>query len=435
MIWQIGSGSSRRPKVWLKDNMNQISDNKLKKFIELQILLWQGSQEVHQIPEEFTDLILGIRECQSSGRDSRGNQDFQHNPLFWSGHYMEPQINQWLLRQRNGSKPRLPMWPAGKKFAVCLTHDVDTVAHGFSRQRLRQFKNVLKFFLKNGMEKEIIFRRFTGMSSQSEVILSSPKDNNEIFTPWLAVEAQYGFKSTFFFLPERVSSFHPNDGSLYRYHERLKFEGNSLTVAELMKEIERRGWEVGLHGAFYSYDDAEELKREKEQVELALGKEIVSIRQHYLHFDIAKTPAAQSRAGFKYDSTFGSNRIIGFRNGLAAPFYFYDFAADTPLDLLEIPLHIQENALLRGDNLSLIPALALNRTKEFIDKVEAVNGLITLLWHPNAIGANPAYFRIYEELLNYLCQKDAWVTSVREIGQWWNLRRQKLMDLTGAKVS
>jgi peptidoglycan/xylan/chitin deacetylase (PgdA/CDA1 family) len=409
--------------------MRQTLTEAQKIFIELQVRLWQGSDTVHQLPAELIELIFGFGEHQTSSRDSRGNQDFQHNSLFWSGRYLEPEINQWLLRQGDGNKQLLPMWPAGKKFAVCLTHDVDCVTHGFSRQRLRQCKNVLKFFLKNGMENDILFNKFSGIVVNSCARFANPKDSGEIFAPWLAVEAQYGFKSTFFFLPEKVSSFHPFDGPLYRYHEPVKFEGNRLTVAELMQEIERRGWEVGLHGAYYSYDDAEELKREKEQVEVALGKELISVRQHYLHFDITKTPAAQNQAGFKYDSTFGSNRIVGFRNGLAAPFYFYDLAADNPLDLLEIPLHIQENALLGSDNLYLSPALALRRAKEFIEKVEAVKGMITLLWHPNAPGTYPGSFWVYEELLNYLSQRDAWVTSIREIGQWWNLRCRKATSL------
>lgn len=39
----------------------------------MQIRLWQGSQEAKQLPEEFIDLILGVEERQTSGRDSRGN--------------------------------------------------------------------------------------------------------------------------------------------------------------------------------------------------------------------------------------------------------------------------------------------------------------------------------------------------------------------------
>ena len=188
-----------------------------------------------------------------------------------------------------------------------------------------------------------------------------------------------------------------------------------------------------MHGTFYSFDNAQELKRQKEQVERAVQKEVVSTRQHYLHFDITKTPKAQSEAGFKYDFTFGSNRLIGFRNGMAFPFYFYDLAADAPLPLLEIPLHIQDGALFSPDNLDLTPRLALLRAKELIDRVEEPRGLVTLLWHPNTADERrfPGRFWVYAELLSYIAQKDAWVAPVREVGHWWEQRRRERLGGQG----
>jgi hypothetical protein len=207
----------------------------------------------------------------------------------------------------------------------------------------------------------------------------------------------------------------------------VKFAGQDLSVAEFMQELVRHGWEVGLHGSFHSFDDAAELKRQKEQLEQVLQRDIASIRQHYLHFDINKTPRAQVAAGFKYDSSFGSNRSIGFRNGLALPFYHYDLAADCPLSLLQIPLHIQDGALMdTTSGLDLNPSLAFLRARELIDKVEAVQGLITLLWHPLPCGERnfQEWFQVYEDLLSHISQKNAWVATVGEIGRWWEWRRQ-----------
>ena len=180
-----------------------------------------------------------------------------------------------------------------------------------------------------------------------------------------------------------------------------------------------------VHGTYNSFDDAEELKRQKEQVERSSGREVVSIRQHFLHFDILKTPRAQYKAGFKYDTTMGFNRIVGFRNGLALPFQHYDLELDEPLPLLEIPLHIQDGALLMPNNLDLSPSLALKHAQELIDKVEQVNGLVTLLWHPCY---DPVWIWVYHELLKYIAGKNAWVAPVGEIGSWWE-RRQKMLGL------
>jgi len=54
----------------------------------------------------------------------------------------------------------------------------------------------------------------------------------------------------------------------------------------MIREIDRCGWEIELHPSWYSFDDADELKRQKEALEKALGHEIVSIRQHYLQSEI-----------------------------------------------------------------------------------------------------------------------------------------------------
>jgi len=59
----------------------------------------------------------------------------------------------------------------------------------------------------------------------------------------------------------------------------------------------------------------DELKRQKGALEKALDHEVVSIRQHYLHYDIRVTPAVHAETGFKYDSTQGFNDNVGFRFG------------------------------------------------------------------------------------------------------------------------
>ena len=92
----------------------------------------------------------------------------------------------------------------------------------------------------------------------------------------------------------------------------------------MIREIDRQGWEIGLHSSWYSFDDVDELKRQKEALESALGHEVISIRQHYLHYDIRVTPVVQAAAGFKYDSTLGFNDNVGFRFGTCYPYHLYD---------------------------------------------------------------------------------------------------------------
>jgi len=397
-----------------------------KRYLIQHLHLWCGLPLDIEIPFEYVSLILGLSENELPFFDRRGNKDFQHNPLFWAGHILEPVINRWLHKEINkcckikGNQKPLPVWPDGKTFAVCLTHDVDLITINSLPGMRRYLMNKLRSQNRGKAKiKNWAIDILRLMNSVAKSLLFS--GNKSFFEPWLELEDKFGFRSTFFFFPDQASYYHLLDGAWYRYHDELFFEGCMIKLQELMQQLETRGWEVGLHGTFASFDDSQELRKQKEQIETFLGSQIVSIRQHNLHFDISKTPKAQSQAGFKYDSTFGFNRIIGFRNGLAFPFYHYDLQEDQSLPILQIPLHIQDTALLRADNLDLAPELALCYAKDLIDKVENINGLVTLLWHPNVYNDKHCYgwYWVYEELLKYIATKDAWVAPVREIGAWW----------------
>jgi peptidoglycan/xylan/chitin deacetylase (PgdA/CDA1 family) len=409
-----------------------ILTNNQNNFLRQQISLIAGLRFDAEIPREFAYLLLGKTEADSLVCDNRGNKDFQHNPLFWSGRILEPVINEWIRKeiQRNGPKKLnlkpITLWPEGKKFAVCLTHDVDYVS-------IFSFKNnwrYLKCKLQDCSRKTLIQR---GLLELGRLIWATAKSRREkiqkgFFEPLLELEESYGFRSTFFFFPDQASEYHIRDGPNYRHRDILELKGRYINVKEFMRKLDRNGWEIGLHGTFNSYNNSVELLRQKQQIEHAIGSQIVSVRQHCLHYDISKTPQAQNQAGFQYDSTFGFNRIIGFRNGLALPFHHYDLQSDKPLSILQLPLIIQDVAMLRSDNLDLTPESALRYAKALIDKVERINGLVTILWHPNVCNNNlfPGWFWVYQELLKYIAGKDVWVAPIREIGAWWE-QRQKML--------
>jgi peptidoglycan/xylan/chitin deacetylase (PgdA/CDA1 family) len=197
------------------------------------------------------------------------------------------------------------------------------------------------------------------------------------------------------------------------------FDNQECTVAEMMREIDRRGWEIGLHPSWYSFDDADELKRQKDALETALGREVVSIRQHYLHYDIRVTPRIHAEAGFKYDSTLGFNDNVGFRFGTCYPWHLFDLKAGKELPVTEVPLIIQDGAmLLPTKGMRLDEDIAFQYIVHIAEIVEKVSGVLTLLWHPDGI-IEPSRWSLYLRTMKYLKQKNSWFASVREVGEWW----------------
>ena len=223
--------------------------------------------------------------------------------------------------------------------------------------------------------------------------------------------------STFFFWPglSSVTKRHHTDCT-YELYDSIVFDRQRCTVSEMIREMDRNGWEIGLHPSWYSFDDADELKRQKQALENAVGHEIVSIRQHFLHYDIRVTPAVHAAAGFRYDSTLGFNDNIGFRFGTSYPWHLYNLKSDKELSIMEIPLIIQDGAMLIPDKgMRLDEETAFKYIEQITEAVEKVGGVLTLLWHPNHI-VKVNWWRLYLKILAYLKSKNALFGSIREIG-------------------
>jgi len=239
---------------------------------------------------------------------------------------------------------------------------------------------------------------------------------------WMATEERVGAKSTVLFLPDQYGVPHYTDGG-YRYTDKVWFDGEKCSVAEVMREIHRRGWEIGLHASWESGEHLEELKRQKEQVESALDAEIVSIRHHHLHFDIRRTPLLQWEAGFRYDSSLGFNDNIGFRNGTSHPWFLPGPNAGRDSSVIELPLVIQDKGLLESLCLG-VEECALEWTELLAERVRSVGGVLTLLWHPRILQEHGGAEQ-YERTLKLLERKGAWFGTMAMIGAFW---RNRLLD-------
>ncbi len=340
--------------------------------------------------------------------------DFAFNILNSIGCLYRPILDEIYLSRHH----QTPQWPDGKTFAVCLTHDVDDVSLFSLRQSLRSLKS--PFIGMHSTHEKI--KRISNLVVIALQSLRSPflTDPLHCYERWLEIEASYRAKSTFFFWPgwKSVTRHHFKDPT-YELNDRVCFDGIGCTVTEMIREIDRRGWEIGLHPSWYSYNDADELKNQKDALENALGHSVHSIRQHCLHYDIRITPLAHATAGFKYDSTLGFNNNIGFRFGTCYPWRLYDLDSDNELPILEIPLVVQDVAMLNpSKGMSIDPNMAFHYIDLIGEEVEKVGGVLTLLWHPNEI-MNPESWNLYKRVLNHLNQKNAWITSLQEVGDWW----------------
>jgi hypothetical protein len=155
---------------------------------------------------------------------------------------------------------------------------------------------------------------------------------------------------------------------------------------------------------------------EKKRLERASGKIINGFRSHFLKIKIPDTWEFLRDAGFQHDSTLGFYDCSGFRNGMCYPFKPYNLNNRSVIDIIEIPLIIQDITLDAYMRLNLEDAW--NLTQDLIDKTEKNHGVITISWHNNTF-ISKSHAKFYENILKYCKKKKAWMTNAGNIAAFW----------------
>lgn len=334
-------------------------------------------------------------------------------------------VSEWLTAGGGTPEPdaapvraRLARWPGDRPFALFLSHDVDQI---FDRELFRVLADV-----------NHIRRRFTDGEPGSTRLalrrvaraLLKPKPTSQDFQEIVNLEGRHGFRSTFFLLHDRYWA---RNGARYRIDHPV--------LAEIASEIRAAGCELGLHGGYYRFNDAQAYRESRDLIGELFGCEPIGIRNHHLRFSYPHTWRAQVEAGFSYDATYGSSTVAGPRSLMPLPFQVFDREADRPLDLIELPLTLMDNTLFRvmrrttGDT-------ALKAALSIIEPVIGAGGLVSLLWHNNYFN-EPEYevwHQTYRLLLETLAAQKPWCATGGEIAGWWRRRaRVRVENCTTAR--
>lgn len=281
-------------------------------------------------------------------------------------------------------------WPEHSRFAACLTHDIDAIYPSSKYSLYTSAKLLSNFRIKEGLHRVI---------SRKQKNSKNPYWN---FAEIAELENQYGAKSSFYFKATATDPI----GWIY----------NIQDLREEINYLDSQGFEIGLHGGYYSQNDYEALLKEKEELESVLGKKVIGIRNHFLRFSTPYTWRLLSKLGFKYDTTFGFSDMPGFRNGMCHPFKPYDLLSNSEVNILEIPLVIMDTALFR---MPVEEAWLI--IKRLIESTEKNHGVITILWHNNTFDEvyHGKWTKLYTKILRFLQEKNAWITSAQQVYAYW----------------
>ena len=259
---------------------------------------------------------------------------------------------------------------------VSVTHDVDRIFKSY--HYLSKSLTALK---KSNFK--VINHQFKNLFSKENTYWN--------FDDVIAIEERYNIKATYFFLNESLplKLFSPKNWVLsqgrYNIHDKR--------VVNIIEELIYRGHEIGVHGSFNSYNNQELLLKEKKTLENIVGKKIIGIRQHHLNLN-ENTWEIQNNCGFMYDTSFGFNRNIGFKENRIKPFKPFDNEFIVfPLVLMDFCFSNTSDKWMKLDSI--------------IQKTIENKGVLVLNWHTDTFNSKEfkhhrADFLKILEILNQL---------------------------------
>lgn len=254
---------------------------------------------------------------------------------------------------------------------VALSHDVD---------RTKKHYQYISYFLK-AVAKADVKKAVYHLSS---FFGKEPYWN---FPEIIRIEESFEVKSTFYFLDETIP---------FKFFDKKnwklslgRYDINQKKIEDIIRWLDKNGWEIGVHGSYRSYNNEGLLKKEKENIERIVGHKITGIRQHYLNWD-EDTWKIQKGLGFKYDSTWGLTKGIGLKDDKLKPF--------KPIDdhFMEIPLMIMDTPFMELKN-------KWQEYETLINLLDKNDGILVINWHQRVYndkefpGYKAAYIKIIED--------------------------------------
>lgn len=280
-------------------------------------------------------------------------------------------------------------------WALCPTHDIDYVRKWRPGVLYRELVRNPLF----NDRREILRRRAGRLARGVRSIFGADPFTAGLDRLFEAV-ASRGGTATYFW---KAGAHGPHDVS-YRL--------GSTRLRRFFSQLHGASFEHGLHPGFHVVDHEGRLAEERRRLAEATGREVTSVRQHYLRYDPERTPRAQAAAGLSLDATLGYSEQEGFRRATCLPFQVYDLVDDRPLPLWEMPLSVMDATLAHYQGLDA--QAAIPPTVAVLDTCRRFGGAAVVLWHNTLWDAldYPGWDRHLGAVLDYGVREGAAILSV-----------------------
>jgi hypothetical protein len=156
---------------------------------------------------------------------------------------------------------------------------------------------------------------------------------------------------------------------------------------------------VGLHPSYLAGGNGSLVCTEAERLHSILGKEISFSRFHYIRLVMPASYNSALKAGITEDYSMGYPDELGFRAGIARPYFFYDVCDDRQTKLKIVPFQVMDGTLY--DYKKLDPERSKAIILKLINETKKVGGLFVSIWHNTSLLGNQSG-RIWREVFEFM---------------------------------
>jgi len=347
--------------------------------------------EVLLMDEDYFDplaasffFVSRYEEHLKSSLDNHNRYSASSSHLHKLGILNTPIVNIWaldLLTKIQSTYPDITALP--RKFDFLSTIDIDQAwkykYKGFLRTQGAIIRDILD------VDKNQLAERRQVLKGQ----IADPFDNFEMHQKW---HDEFNTAVQYFIQVGRRGKFDKNQSAKHPPFQKL------------IRRLDQYQ-EVSIHPSYQSNESIVIVKDEINTLEKILNRTVTKSRQHFLMHRMPQTYHNLIELGMKEDYTLGYSTHLGFRAGIAAPFYFYDFIKEKKTDLRIIPFCVMDITPMHYMNLNLDQAIETVLTQ--IDAVKQVGGMYCSLWHNESLsdsGRWKGWRPLYKEILSACSQ-------------------------------
>ena len=323
-------------------------------------------------------LVSRYEEWQEYTVDEHGRFSIEQSILYKTNKHLVPLVDLWIeefkekvLVEKLGAK--LPQ-PQPK---ILSTLDIDN---------LFAFKGKGFFRVCGAFVKDVFKGDFISLGKRWQVLLRNRKDPFDIYDDVSRFCEDAQIPLIYFFLYR--------NGTKY---DRTVDPGSKafLKVFERLKKYNITG---GLHPSYISNSSEYLLSEEFKKLTFDFQKQIQFSRQHFLMFDIRKTPQQLIKNGVVADFSMGYSNSPGFRAGTSRPFKYYNFEKEAAEPLFLVPFCFMDGAYSIHQKLTMEEAL--KNLLEMGEQVLRTGGNFVTVFHERSFYDHlyPGFSRLYKNL-------------------------------------